>query len=453
LERIEQTRLERILKRNGDLPSKKSMLYKDATDYLNKFASSRSWLANLRSKATRRRYTRLLFEYCASVGKNPDELLKLKPSLVAVAVATRDGKTPEISEREAEDCLEAFLTKTKRKDKLGFKFCIISFYKHNNRPLVNVASNVEQRQKPASEYNVPTVEDIEALARATVNSRDEFLIWFLASTGFRRGTVSQLKFGDLIKVYTSEEGKQFLPFFAVSEDAGELDDLAPVALSISGDRLKGSGLGKYRGNEQTTFLHFRAYQSLQQYLSWLRDQKISVDKETPLFVKSVEPYDSLSNGYLATVVERASVDSFQNGKNYTTHDLRRFQHTQLEAARTPANWIDKMQGHKPRGVSGSYSLPDLNQLHEAFKQAVPYFIPANQPQPQVALSKQLHKQATEISQLKELVDHYKPLEQQVLKLSDTMQQVIEDKFKQLDQQHAQTQKQLDQKRKQLEDNQ
>lgn len=252
----------------------------------------------------------------------------------------------------------------------------------------------------------------------------------------------------MIKVYTSEEGKQFLPFFAVSEDAGDLDDLAPVALSISGDRLKGSGKGKYKGNEQTTFLHFRAYQSLQQYISWLRDQKIPVDKETPLFPKSVRPYSRLSAGYLAAVVERASVDAWGNGKSYTTHDLRRHQHTQLEAARTPANWIDKMQGHKPRGVSGSYSLPDLSQLHEAFKQSVPFFVPANSPQPQVHLSRQLQKQAHEISQLKELVDHYKPLEQKVLKLSDTMQQTIEDKLEQLTQQLTQKQKQIDQQRKQ-----
>ena len=216
MEAEEQTRLRNIIETNGKKARSKMTTYKDAVDYLERFASSRNWLNNIKSNLTKKRYARKLFHYCAETGFNPDELLKLKATITELTAKiiyeVNRGKKPEeidVNEKKAEQILEDFLAKTKFKDKLGYKNAVVSFYKRNDRPLSSsVASAIEQREKPFEEYNVPTVEDIDAMSKATICYRDEFLIWFLASTGCRRGTLPQLTFGDLFKVFVVEGEKK-----------------------------------------------------------------------------------------------------------------------------------------------------------------------------------------------------------------------------------------------------
>ena len=106
-----------------------------------------------------------------------------------------------IDEQEAEHKLENCLAEIKVRDKLGIKSAVISFYKANDRALkTDVAPTIMQREKQPSEYSAPTIEEIEKIAKSTENYRDEFLIWFLQSTGVRRTTASLMTFQDMKKV-------------------------------------------------------------------------------------------------------------------------------------------------------------------------------------------------------------------------------------------------------------
>lgn len=321
MEAEEQTRLRDIIEANGKKARSKMTTYKEALSYLEEFPSSRSWLNNIKSNLTTKIYARKLFYYCAETGYNPSELVLLKPTTTELTAKifyeiSRGKKTEEITTNEklAEQTLEDFLGKTKFKDKLGIKNALVSFCKHNDRPLnPSVASGVEQREKPFEDYNLPTVEDVDSMSKATTYYRDEFLIWFLASTGCRRGTLPQLTFGDLCRVFDVDGKKKIVPYFAPVEN-GQLDDLTPIFLRISSEKLKGKGKGKYKGNVQLTFLHFKAYQKLNQYVKWLRNKKIPITPKTPLFAKSRKPFDTIGDTIMREIVVKASINAFGNGK-------------------------------------------------------------------------------------------------------------------------------------------
>jgi hypothetical protein len=74
--------------------------------------------------------------------------------------------------------------------------------------------------------------------------RDKALIWFLASTAFRIGTLTSLKWKDMKQTENSE---------------------VPFMFEIDAERLKGSGLGKYKGLKQITFLNAFAFEKLEAY--------------------------------------------------------------------------------------------------------------------------------------------------------------------------------------------
>lgn len=109
MEASEQTRLQKILKENGNKPKKHMTLLKDALAFLDKFKSSQLWLSKIRSLHTRKKYAKSLFRYCADVSFNPDELLLLKPTtteiMAKMLTAVQEGKKPNeiaINEKEAE---------------------------------------------------------------------------------------------------------------------------------------------------------------------------------------------------------------------------------------------------------------------------------------------------------------------------------------------------------------
>lgn len=259
----------------------------------------------------------------------------------------------------------------------------------------DVAPTVVQREKQPEEYAYPTVDDIEKIANATKNYRDEFLVWFLQSTGVRRRTVPKLTFGDLRKIVHVGDEMKVCPLGARVE--GEIDALVPFFLQIGSERLK----GRYRGVQQICFLHFKCYQKYSQYVKWLQNESIPIAPSTPIFMKLKKPHTALKHGSIRNIIVDASIDAFGNGKVFTPHDLRRHQQTQLEKARIPDNWIKKLQGKKLKREQSPYSLPKIQDLHKAFKDSVSYFVPTTEPQPQEHLAKRITDQDKQIKEQQE----------------------------------------------------
>jgi hypothetical protein len=57
------------------------------------FESGRKWYNSLTSEGTKKLYAGKFKLYCDAVGKNPDELLKLKPKLIELVVLAKSDKT------------------------------------------------------------------------------------------------------------------------------------------------------------------------------------------------------------------------------------------------------------------------------------------------------------------------------------------------------------------------
>lgn len=138
-----------------------------------------------------------------------------------------------MKEFQSETLLETFFANSKLKEsaKVSLKTALLSFYQHNRRELAsNTASNIVA---PEPKKRCPEMNDIIALDNAMTTARDKFLVWFLGSTAFRVGTLGKLRWKDLQPTEDNE-----IPYQIVIESA----------------RLKGSGVGRYRGLKQIAFL-------------------------------------------------------------------------------------------------------------------------------------------------------------------------------------------------------
>jgi len=101
--------------------------------------------------------------------------------------------------------------------KNGIRTSVISFYKHNRRPLVNVTDV----STPESKKRCPKIKDILDLENAFTAFRDKCLCWFITSSPFRLGTITTLNWKDL---------------------KATNDEKVPYFLEIGSKRLKGAGV-------------------------------------------------------------------------------------------------------------------------------------------------------------------------------------------------------------------
>ena len=106
------------------------------------------------------------------------------------------------------------------------KNAVFSFYKHNRRGLESQTASNIKNEPPESKMRKATLDDLVALESVTHSARDKALLWFFASTSVRVGTLVLLKWEDL---KPTENPK------------------VPFMLEIESKRLKGAGIGKYKG--------------------------------------------------------------------------------------------------------------------------------------------------------------------------------------------------------------
>ncbi len=326
------------------------------------------------SKDTEENYTSHLKQYCDDVGKNPDQLLKLKPTTFELLAMMQKGiDVSTLSETAAKDTLETYLAKDTIYDKetnenkpftvyskIGFRTAVKSFYSANDRDLPK--STAENLEAPEAKKRTPSVEECVKLENNMTNRRDKFLIWFLESCPVRKATLFKLKWKDLKPLNDKD---------------------VPYWLNIESARLKGSGKGKYKGTKHIGFLHSYAVEKLEDYKRELKEREISYNEDSPLFMCYYQnAYGSKVGDALKqinSIFLDASIVAFGDDikKHFSPHDFRDIISTVLEKPQIKANvnLAKPLTSHKPTGIEATYTNhPDSDYL-ELFRMCLPFLIP------------------------------------------------------------------------------
>jgi hypothetical protein len=292
-----------------------------------------TWLAKVQLKS---QYAWLLWLYCKFTGKTPDELLALKS----------DPRS-----REAEYLLDKFVAEklplTDHRKQM-VTIAVKSFYKHNYSDLAHASGQVivsTDRERPHRKHSK---EELLKIYRSTQNPRDRALITFTWSTAIARESLTKVKWKHLEPDWEKKE----IPH-----------------IHLPSEIIKGHGIGKYKGVEQHTFLTPEAKRDLIEYRDWLQKVKgLKLTPEDNVFIAVDRPFNPLTVDGLINVnvklVERSGVA-------FGWHDARRYVETALEEVKIHPNWARKIRGRKVKGEENPYSRPNIEQLRQAYKEAVP----------------------------------------------------------------------------------
>ena len=321
--------------------------------WILQYESGRVWLSKLPSESTKKTYLRNLKRYCDAVNKTPEELLIVKDDGERAFLLGKGG-----DRWIAEKMLESFFLDCGMTEsaKVALKTAVLSFYDHNWRALNSqVASDVVA---PESKKRKPSFSDILALEGSATTARDKAIIWFLASTGTRVGTLSLLNWKDL-----KATGDEEVPFQMLIESA----------------RLKGAGIGRYRGLKQVGFMHSLVVGKLESYKKELSRKGYTVTKDSPIFISynKHQKVERLNPHSINALLCDACISAFQGleEKRFSPQDFREFLQCRLEEAGINSNMIAPIMAHKVHGVDYHYSEHEIKELFVKFKESLPYLLP------------------------------------------------------------------------------
>jgi integrase len=297
-----------------------SKMTDDLTAWLLSYETSKAWYNKLLSDVTKRVYLQQFKRYCDAVNKSPDELIELKVE------GLKSINTPR--EFQAENLLETFLSTSRLTPNMkdSVKTAVLSFYARNRRRLE--PDTAENFQVPEPKKRCPSTQDLLELENAFTTLRDKALLWFVASAPFRLASITRLKWRDLKPTNDKE-----IPHFMV----------------IEGVRLKGSGVGKYKGIRQVGFLHHLASKKLEAYKKELVRKGYRITEDDPIFIPyrkegkptPFSPYSIESNFGEACLRAWHDLDK----KRFSIHDLRSFVQTAMENAGVNSNIIAPILGN------------------------------------------------------------------------------------------------------------
>jgi len=331
------------------------------TTWIQSFPSGQIWFNKLKSKATIKNYLPSFKKYCDFVHKNPDELINLKiEGLQNIST---------VKEFLAENTLETFLKNSEYplSVKAVIRTTVLSFYKANRRNLVNVS----EVDTPETKKRQPTINDIVELENSFDYDRDKALLWFVASSPVRLGTLVKLRWNDLKETHDSE---------------------VPYYFEIESARLKGEGRGKFKGLKHVGFLHSLAVKKLEAYKQELQRNEYILNEKSPIFIayrkqtklnketkireKCKDNIHALTKASIEHHFDTASLVAWHDldKKRYSIHDLREFFQTAVEN-KMNVNMIKPLMSHKVKGTDGSYSSHNISELLEKYKLALPYLLP------------------------------------------------------------------------------
>lgn len=323
--------------------------------WIRKFRSGRIWVNKLRSDATIDSYLQYFKRYCDLTGKNPDELIELKMEGMRLVGTEKEFQAEELYEDIIKNQVEG------EHPKANMATSVLSFYKHNRRPL----SEPMKFEKPEAKGRQPELEDVETMANHTRTKRDKALIWCQSSCPLREGTLEKLTWGDL-----RETG----------------DSQVPIMIVVEAERLKGSGKGRYKGTFHLGFWHAYAWKLFQEYeketLRKLRKKypDFKIKPDTPLWLSYVNgngTVKGLSKFGITEIFEKSCFFAWGEEKKFTPHDFRDFLDNALREVGIIKIDRDPMLSHKMKGVSRHYQKKDPEdkalQRHilNQFKKAIP----------------------------------------------------------------------------------
>lgn len=290
------------------------------------------WLAKLQKKNQAGWF---LWLYCKKTGKTPDELLALKSDPRSHA---------------AEELLDAFVADESldipNSIKVNVAISVKSFYEHHYCGLAKKSGVIDLiKQKP---YRKHSKEELIKIYRASQNPRDRTLITFTWSSAIAKESLTKVKWMHL----EPDWEKQELPH-----------------ISLPSEIIKGHGRGKYKGVEQHTFLTPEAKRDLIDYKDWLQRIKgKQLVSEDAIFVQTIKPFNPLNDNSLSRI---NALLSKRSGILFSWHDARRYVETALEEVKIHPNWARKIRGRKVKGEESPYSRPAIEQLRNAYREAVP----------------------------------------------------------------------------------
>lgn len=291
-----------------------------------------TWIGKLQK---RNQNAWLLWLFCKTVGKTPDELLALKD----------DPRS-----RDAERLLDEFAGRDNLEMPKSVRGTIViavkSFFKHNYSDLAKASGQVFfVKQKP---YRKHSKDELMKIYRAAQNPRDRSLITFTWSTAIAKESLSKIQWKHLEPDWEKEE----IPHIA-------LPDII----------IKGHGRGKYQGVEQHTFVTPEAKRDLADYKDYLERVKgVKITPQTNMWIQINAPFEPLGYDAFSKIAEALSQRS---GVAFGWHDARRYVETALEEIKINPNWARKIRGRKVKGEEAPYSRPAIEQLRAAYKEAVP----------------------------------------------------------------------------------
>ena len=247
----------------------------ELTSWLLSFDSGKRWNNNIESPDTKRLYLSRLKQYCDWAKKNPDELIAFK----------LEGLQNLNTEKEfqAEELLDSFLYND-LKDKTSVQIAVCtsvkSFYSATRgRALTDdVGSKISALE---CKKRTPSMTDLLELDEVMITQRDRSILWFLQSCPLRVSSLMQLFWRDLQPTN---------------------DPQAPYKIVIESRRLKGHGKGRYVGTKHIGFLHYYAAAKLEKYKAELKEKKIDVTPDSPIFVAyNSNPYHQVKGGRLQKI--------------------------------------------------------------------------------------------------------------------------------------------------------
>lgn len=317
---------------------KRKVSKQEIEEFENKYEDVQNWLGNIESPKTRSEYVKHLIRYCHTMEMTPKQLIELKQ---------------DSTDHKAEKLLNKYVRiaqKNNYSNNMTWS-CVVavkSFYKWNLEQLESACGKVSRTKiKP---YRTPDKDSVKAFLEGS-HIRDKALITLIASTGISEGSIPSLKWShvweDLI------ENRKEIPHIA-----------------LTSVEIKGGGKGSYQNVEQHTFLTPYASETLLKYKAWIeRKMKRKITPNDPMFTTLVRPFKKLELITIRAIFIRRSNET---GIAFSCHDFRRFVQTELEHARLQPNWIKKILRHKVKGEEAPYSRPKIEQLRNAYREAIPY---------------------------------------------------------------------------------
>lgn len=314
--------------------------------WIDGFQSGKRWLDRMvKPTRTHEVYLYQFERFCKFVKMSPDELLKL---YTTSQIEFLTQQTPNFV---IQDLMTLQIPLMKMKDgtpvtpstQRQTQIAISSFFRANGFPLHFTFAVTHVTAK-----RLPTIQELNEMLALKINyksrfstelyfARNQALISFFASTGFRPETVSLLKWLDLKPTN---------------------NDKIPIVIVVAPDRMKGRGASqRYTFTYQTSFLHEKAYGYLMNYKAMIKPKD-----DDALFAKypETQKMKSLSPMGLWQVFDDVSTALWNGQKKYACNSFRHFVNNAYVFAEIVE--IDRLSltGHASTNIEKFYVRVDPN---------------------------------------------------------------------------------------------